>query len=108
MKDLSKYSWYCDECNAYLNSQSGFNADCGTWVCEECGYVNYIDEEEILDEFELKDFENSGFDTYNEYVKDRDYGERLSVYDAALIWVANGKDEDYMFGYTEDELEDAL
>ena len=32
----------------------------------------------------------------------------LSVYDAALIWASNGKDEDYMFGYSEDELEDAL
>ena len=34
--------------------------------------------------------------------------ESLSVYDAALIWMSNGKDEDYTFGYTEEELEDAL
>ena len=34
--------------------------------------------------------------------------ETLSVYDAALIWASNGKDEDYTFGYTEDELERAL
>lgn len=34
--------------------------------------------------------------------------ERLSVYDAALIWASHGKDEDYMYGYTEDELERAL
>lgn len=34
--------------------------------------------------------------------------EGLSVYDAALIWASNGKDEDYMFGYSEEELEDAL
>ena len=39
---------------------------------------------------------------------DEDDGESLSVYDAALIWASHGKDEDYMFGYTEDELEDAL
>lgn len=32
----------------------------------------------------------------------------LSVYDAALIWMSNGKDADYTFGYTEEELEDAL
>lgn len=37
-----------------------------------------------------------------------DDSERLSVYDAALIWIFNGKDEDYTFGYTEEELEDAL
>ena len=34
--------------------------------------------------------------------------ESLSVYDAAVIWASRGKDEDYMFGYTEEELEDAL
>lgn len=33
--------------------------------------------------------------------------ESISVYDAADIWFSNGKDEDYMFGYTEEELEDA-
>lgn len=39
---------------------------------------------------------------------DEDDSERLSVYDAALIWMSNGKDEDYTFGYTEEELEEAL
>ena len=37
-----------------------------------------------------------------------DSSERLSVWDAADIWASNGKDEDYMFGYTEEELENAL
>ena len=32
----------------------------------------------------------------------------LSVEDAAQIWASHGKDEDYMFGYSEEELEDAL
>lgn len=32
----------------------------------------------------------------------------LSVYDAAQIWASNGMDEDYTFGYSEDELRDAL
>ncbi len=43
----------------------------------------------------------------NEYddVNDEDM---ISVYDAALIWASNGKDEDYTFGYSEEELEDAL
>ncbi|MBQ6994470.1 MAG: hypothetical protein IJN64_08305 [Lachnospiraceae bacterium] len=44
----------------------------------------------------------------NEEEDDEDDGERLSVYDAALIWASHGKDEDYMFGYSEEELEDAL
>lgn len=39
---------------------------------------------------------------------DEDDSESLNVYDAALIWMSNGKDEDYTFGYTEEELEDAL
>lgn len=34
--------------------------------------------------------------------------ESLSVYEAAEIWLSNGKDEDYTFGYTEEELENAL
>ena len=34
--------------------------------------------------------------------------EQISVFDAALIWASNGKDEDYTFGYSEDELEAAL
>jgi len=39
---------------------------------------------------------------------DSDESESLSVYDAAQIWASNGKDEDYTFGYSEEELEDAL
>ena len=42
---------------------------------------------------------------------DDDYdedGESLSVYEAAEIWRSNCMDEDYTFGYSEDELRDAL
>ena len=39
---------------------------------------------------------------------DEDTDENISVWDAADIWASNGKDEDYMFGYTEEELEAAL
>lgn len=34
--------------------------------------------------------------------------ESISVYDAAEIWASHGKDEDYTFGYSEEELEEAL
>ena len=51
-------------------------------------------------------------DLFNDEVNDEDEydddSETLSVYDTALIWASNGKDEDYTFGYTEEELEDAL
>ncbi|QWZ09016.1 hypothetical protein KRR39_04090 [Nocardioides panacis] len=35
---------------------------------------------------------------------DRDSDETLNVYDAADIWMSHGMDEDYTFGYSEDEL----
>ena len=52
----------------------------------------------------IDDMQNHLFD--DDYDEDDD--ESLSVDEAALIWASNGKDEDYTFGYTEDELEDAL
>lgn len=39
--------------------------------------------------------------------EDDDDEERLSVWDAAAIWRSHGRDEDYMFGYSEEELENA-
>ena len=48
-------------------------------------------------------------ETYHDYhFEEVDEDESLSVYDAADIWASNGKDEDYMFGYSREELEDAL
>lgn len=44
----------------------------------------------------------------SEWIETEDDSDMLSVYDAALIWMSSGKDEDYTFGYSEDELEDAL
>ena len=58
----------------------------GEWECPKCGRVICFGEPD----------------------DDDDDGESLSVYDAALIWASNGKDEDYTFGYSEDELERAL
>ena len=43
---------------------------------------------------------NSGTHEYDE--------ESLSVFEAADIWFSNGKDEEYMFGFSEDELEEGL
>lgn len=58
----------------------------GYWHCEEC--------------------KMSFFEGYND--EDAPEGEGLSVYEAATIWASHGKDEDYMFGYSEDELESVL
>ncbi|MDD7764691.1 MAG: hypothetical protein PT934_02855 [Peptoniphilaceae bacterium] len=83
--------WYCDGCEAFMNDQPGFTTSSGIWICTECGTENDVTENNIL------------YDFY-----DDEDGETLGVYDAALIWESNGKDEDYTFGYSEDELEDAL
>ena len=83
--------WYCDSCGAYMNDQSGFTALTGTWICTECGCVNDVSENNIIDTDD-----------------DEEESESLSVYDAAEIWASNGKDEDYTFGYSEEELEEAL
>lgn len=39
---------------------------------------------------------------------DPDGADVLSVDEAALIWLSHGMDEDYTFGYSEDELKAAL
>lgn len=31
---------FCDKCDAYLNTQSGFNFSLKKFVCEKCGHVN--------------------------------------------------------------------
>ena len=47
-------------------------------------------------------------DESEEIEENDEFEEPLSIYEAAEIWASHGKDEDYMFGYTEEELEDAL
>ena len=39
---------------------------------------------------------------------DGEDNESISVWDVAEIWVSHGKDEDYMFGCSEEEPEDNL
>lgn len=108
MKKLGNYDWYCNECNSLLNKQPGFYAECGIWICSNCGETNSIREDDVLSYDELEAFEESGFESYNQYVENRDSNESYSVQDAALAWLSSGKDEGYMFGYTEEELENAL
>lgn len=78
---MSRYAM-CSECGHRMRRvlDSWGNWDGETYCCDYCGGDDYADDD----------------------------GESLSVYDAALIWASNGKDEDYTFGYSEDELEDAL
>lgn len=32
--------WFCDECNAYLNNQEGFDRQVARHICRNCGYQN--------------------------------------------------------------------
>ena len=32
--------WFCDECNAYLNNQEGFDRKQDKHICRKCGYEN--------------------------------------------------------------------
>lgn len=57
----------------------------GDYKCPVCGSI-----------FHDNDYDNNYDDEY------------ISVDEAALIWASNGKDEDYTFGYSEEELEEAL
>lgn len=69
----------CPNCGTALTKRYVFSE----MYCENCRY---------------------GIDDYD----DEDYRQSLSVYDAALIWQSNGKDDDYTFGFSEEELENAL
>ena len=48
--------WYCDRCNAYLNSQPGFDDHHYVWKCPECGHKNSISSDSIYKSEE--DFRN--------------------------------------------------
>ena len=41
--------WICDYCGAYMNDQPGFDVTGGTWTCTECGAVNDVSENNVLD-----------------------------------------------------------
>lgn len=75
-------------------------------MCPKCGHRM----RRVLDSFGRWDSESYVCDwCADEYDDEYDNeGEMLSVTDAAFIWASNGKDEDYTFGYSEEELEDAL
>lgn len=73
------------QCSNREHGEMDYTGD-GNYVCPVCGET-YHD---------------------NEFDDDDNDDESLSVYDLALIWASHGKDEDYTFGYSEEELEAAL
>lgn len=75
-----------------------FNGE--TPPCPMCG--NPLTKKYIYSEMYC---ENCGYGLEDD---DDENGEPISVYDAAQIWASHGKDEDYTFGYSIEDLEDAL
>ena len=41
--------WICDYRGAYMNDQPGFDVTEGTWTCTECGAVNDVSSNNVLD-----------------------------------------------------------
>lgn len=92
-------TWVCDKCYSAMEvTHVGRNRN--KVHCPACGTTWYVDDDD--------EYINDGSGDDSTYDDDDDDSEGLSVYEAAIIWASHGKDEDYMFGYPEDELEDAL
>lgn len=50
IKDFEKKTgvfWFCDNCEAYLNTQDGFTGKGKKWKCTECGFENSLGKENI-------------------------------------------------------------
>lgn len=98
-----EYRETCESCGKVFepeNENSQFELQISNWLtgadmyefgiyCAECAERAWREEYPPNDEEELEEG-------------------AISVYDAALIWASKGKDEDYTFGYSEEELEEAL
>ena len=68
-----------------------------SWDCLDCGAELYKGDDGEIAVCGYHDVDGSNDDS-----------ERLSVWDAADIYLSKGFDEDYRFGYTHDELIKAL
>ena len=42
--------WFCDNCGSFLNVQEGFDDSDDTFLCKECGSLNMLTEEHVIDE----------------------------------------------------------
>ena len=126
----------CPECGTTMDCFFG-DRDYGDgyWECPNCGFkfteadldrykeaASDFDDYRLNEDFDIDAYEDGEYDEEEEESDDEDSyeifedndddsdddGETLSVDEAALIWASHGKDEDYMFGYSEEELEEAL
>ncbi len=104
MKKKYKYvDWFCDSCDANLNRQVGFTTATGSWICTECGSINDVTDDNILDEDE-ETYQNEcpkcgGHLRRNGYLRNfdlwicEDCGEEVMEDDYGLLWIENDEDE---------------
>jgi hypothetical protein len=83
------------------------------WRKEEVLFDENLDQHDILAPCRCMigrdhDAEEVVIGEYVDEDESDDDDESLSASDAALIWGSKGRDEDYMFGYSEDELRSHL
>jgi len=77
-KKYAYIDWYCDGCDANLNRQNGFTTSMGSWTCVECGYVNDVTEDNIIDEDE---------ETFETRCPNCDGHMRRDVYCVSDVWI---------------------
>ena len=77
----------------------------GRWTMDQDEFQDKYSSLSSSDMFKVSDAIDG---MQSEWMGDDDDSESLSASEAALIWASNGKDEDYTFGYSEDELNDNL
>lgn len=39
--------WFCDKCGTFLNTQEGFDENKKLFVCQKCGFINNVTEDNI-------------------------------------------------------------
>ncbi len=82
----------CGRCGGSTRRSYAANGDVVYW-CDKCEVGTVI-----AGMYDAGDFEED----------ENEYDESLSIEEAANIWMSNGQDSDYTFGYTEEELREAL
>ncbi len=70
-------------------------------------YLGDDDDDEDEDDDEEEDEIDFVFGFGEDLFDDEDDSESMDADDAAYAWMSRGKDEDYMFGYSEEELENS-
>lgn len=77
---VDECDWYCDGCGELLNNQEGFDADCVCFECKECGFINKIDDDGIIDNYEDDCSDGKKEDSYDfSYTIKDDVGEYVTV-----------------------------